>query len=86
MQGSNGDTDIENKFMDSGGGVKESVEGMERVTWKLILPYVKHIAKGNLLCDSGNRNQGSVTSWRDGMGRELGVRFKREGTLMANSC
>ena len=26
---------------------------METVTWKLILPHVKEIANGNLLCDSG---------------------------------
>ena len=33
----------------------------------------------NLLYDSGNSNQGSVTISRGGMGRELGGRFKREG-------
>ena len=44
------------------------------------LPYVKQIADGNLLCDSGNSNQGSVTTWRGGMGREVGGRFKWEGT------
>ena len=27
---------------------------MERVTWKLPLPYVKYIANRNLLWDSGN--------------------------------
>ena len=26
------------------------------------LPYVKFIANGNLLCDSGNSNWGSVTT------------------------
>ena len=29
---------------------------MERVTWKLILSYVKWIANGNLLYGSGNSN------------------------------
>ena len=29
---------------------------MARVTWKLTLPYVKQIANGNLLYDSGNTN------------------------------
>ena len=29
---------------------------MERVTWKLTLPYVKEIANWNLLCGSGNLN------------------------------
>ena len=31
--------------------------GMERVTWKLLLPYVKYIAIGNLLYVSGNSNR-----------------------------
>ena len=39
-QGSNGETDIENTFMDMGGG-EERVRCMERVTWKLTLPYAK---------------------------------------------
>ena len=30
---------------------------MERVTWKLTLPYVKQIANGNLPYDSGNSNR-----------------------------
>ena len=49
--------------MDTGGeGRKEKVGCMERVTWKHILPYVKQIANGNLLYDSGNSNWGSVTT------------------------
>ena len=48
LQGSNGETDIENRLMDMGRG-EERVRCMERVTWKLILPYVKQMAKGNLL-------------------------------------
>ena len=47
------------------------------------LPYVKWIASGNLLCDSGNSNQGSVTTQRGGMevqkGGDIGIR-------MADSC
>ena len=35
-----GETDIENRLMDVGRG-KERVRCMERVTWKLTLPYVK---------------------------------------------
>ena len=38
----------ENRLMDMGKG-KERVRCMERVTWKLTLPYVKQIANGNLL-------------------------------------
>ena len=40
LQGSNGETDIENRLMDMGRG-EERVRGMERVTWKLTLPSVK---------------------------------------------
>ena len=40
FRGSNGETDIENRLMDMGTG-KERVRCMERVTWKLTLPYVK---------------------------------------------
>ena len=55
---------------------EERVRCMERVTGKLLLPYVKQIANGNLLYDSGNSNRGSVTTEKDGIGR----RFGREGT------
>ena len=40
----------------------ERVGCMERVTWKLTLPYVKQIASENLQYDSGNSNQGPVTT------------------------
>ena len=39
--------------MDMGRG-QERVRCTERVTWKLTLPYIKQIANGNLLYDSGN--------------------------------
>ena len=37
------ETDIENRLMDTGMGERrqERVGCMEKVTWKLILPYVK---------------------------------------------
>ena len=40
FQGNSGETDIENRLMDMGRG-EERVSCMERVTWKLTLPYVK---------------------------------------------
>jgi len=40
LQGSSGETDIENKLMDVGRG-EERVRCVERVTWKLRIPYVK---------------------------------------------
>ena len=42
------------KYMGRG---EERVICMERVTWKLTLPYVNQIAKGNLLYVSGNSNR-----------------------------
>ena len=44
------------------------------------LPYVKQTADGNLLCDSGNSNQGSVIAQKGGTARKVGGRFQREGT------
>ena len=40
LQGSSGETDIENRLIDMGRR-EERVRCMERVTWKLTLPYVK---------------------------------------------
>ena len=60
-QGSNGETDIENRLMDIRRG-EERVRCMERVTWKLTLPYVKQIANGNFLYGSGNSNRVSVST------------------------
>ena len=40
LQGSSGETDIENRLMDMGRG-EERERHMERVTWKLTLLYVK---------------------------------------------
>ena len=48
--------------MDMGRG-EGRVRCMERVTWKLTLPYVKGRANGNLLCGSGNSNRGSVNKF-----------------------
>ena len=40
LQGSNGETDIENKLMNMGRG-EGRLRCMERVTWNLTLPYIK---------------------------------------------
>ena len=52
--------DIENRLMDMGRG-EERVRCMESVTQKLTLPYVKYIAKLNLLYGSEISNRGSVS-------------------------
>ena len=51
---------IESRLMDMR-KVEERVRYMERVTWKLTLPYVIKISNGNLLYGSGNSNRGSVS-------------------------
>ena len=61
MQGSNGETNIENRLTDKGRG-EERVRCMERVTWKLRLLYVKEIANRNLLYVSANSNRGSTST------------------------
>ena len=48
------------RLMDMGRG-EEKVRCVERVTWKLTLPYVREIANGNLLYASENSNGGSVS-------------------------
>ena len=64
--------------MDMGRG-EERVRCMERVTWKLT---ICKIANRNLLYGSENANRGSESTQRDGMGREMGGRFKRKGVYV----
>ena len=54
--------------MDMGRG-EERVRCMERVTWKLTLPYAKWISNGNLLYDS-ELKQGLCNNLEGGVGRE----------------
>ena len=73
--------------MDMGRG-EERVRCMERVTWKLTLPYVKLIANKNLLYGSGNLNRVSINldGW-DGEGDER--ELQKGGDIcipMADSC
>ena len=71
----------EGQGFSGGPGVKNLP--VQRATGKLTLPYVKQIASGNLLYDSGNSNWVSVTTYRGGMGWEVGGRFKRDGTYVS---
>ena len=57
---------------------EKRVRCMERVTWKLTLPYVKQIANEYFLYGSRNLNRGSVSIYRAKMGREMGGRLNRE--------
>ena len=69
---------MENRVMDMG-RAEERVRCMERVTWKLTLPYVKEAANRNLLYGSGNSNRSSVSTSRGGMGWEMAGKFEMEG-------
>ena len=41
LQGISGETDIENRLTDTEEGRRERERCVERVTWKLTIPYVK---------------------------------------------
>ena len=60
----------------------ERVRCMERVTWKLTIPYGKEMANRNLRYDSGNSNMGCVTIYKGETGKEMEGRLRREGTWM----
>ena len=74
LQGSDEQTDIENRLKDTGRG-EERVRCMERVTWKLILPYVKQIANREFAVWLGKLKQGlciNLEGWDgEGDGREV---------------
>ena len=81
--GQQGDEDIENRLMTMGGGEEgEGEMNGESSKEAYTLPYVKQIANGNLLYESGNSNQGSITIQMGEKGQEVGGRFKREGTYV----
>ena len=63
-------------------GVEEGGTNGETSMETYTLPYVKQIASGNLMYDSGNSNWGSVTTQRGGNGQEVGERFKMEGAYV----
>ena len=90
MQGSNGNTDIMNRLVDTVGEGDHGTNGeigIETYT----LPYVKQITSGNLLYDTGSSKPvlcGNVEVWNGvGSGREV-----QEGgnicipILMTDSC
>ena len=63
MQGSNGDADMEDRLTDMAQEEKgESGMNGESCMEAYTPPYVKQIASGNLLYDSGNSNGGSITT------------------------
>ena len=89
MQGSKGDTDIKNRLLDT---VGEGEGGMiqENSIETYTLPYVKYVASGSLMYDSGNPKPVLCDNLKGGRGREAGEGYKRERIYvcipMANSC
>ena len=78
----------ENRLMDMESG-EQRVRCMERVTWKLILPYVKQVANRNLLYGSGNSNRGSVINLEGWDGKGDGREVPKGGDIcipMADTC
>ena len=74
MQGSDGDTDIENRWTRGRAGEEEDGTNGESCMETCTLLYVKQVASGNLLYDSGSMGLGHMRAvgWRG--------RFRREGT------
>ena len=71
MQDSKRDTDVKNRLLDSMG---ECGSGMisENSIETCILPYVKQMTCASSMHEAGHSNWCSVTTQRDGMGREVG--------------
>ena len=67
----------ENRLTDMERG-EEQVRRMERVTWKLTLPYVKYIANREFPVWLRKLKQGLCINL-EGWDGEMGGRFKREG-------
>ena len=64
--------------MDMGRG-KVRVRCMERVTWKLIMLYVK---QPNFCCMAQETQTGALYQSKGGIGEEMRESFKREGIYM----
>ena len=59
LQGSNGETDIENTLMDTGRGKRETFGKSNMETY---ITVCKIHSQWNLQCVSGNSNRGSVST------------------------
>ena len=88
LAGHHGETDIENRLVDMGRGEKK-VRCMERITWKLTLPYVKWIANRNLLLCLRKLKQEFCTNLEGWEGEGDGRKVQKGGEIcipMADSC
>ena len=82
FSGQQGETDIENQPMDTGGGEEGEDEMFGESNMETYNTICKTDSHGLLLYDSGNSNRGSVTISKGGTQREMGGSFGREGTWM----
>ena len=80
MQGSNRDTDIENRLTDTG---KEEGEGgvCGESNMETYITICKIDNQWEFVYNSQNSNQGPVTTQRGGIGRKVGGRLKRKGHM-----
>ena len=81
MHSSNGDTDIENRLVDMAWGGREEGEG-EMYGQSNMVTYIticKIDSQWEFAVCLRELKRGSVSTWRGGMGREMGGRFQREG-------
>ena len=84
MQGSNGETDRKDKLMDMQ-GCREEEEGemYGESNMETYITICKIDSQWEFaVCFRKPQNRGSVSTWRGGMGREMGGRFRREGTYV----
>ena len=77
LQSSNGETDTENRLMDTGRR-EERVRWMDRVTWKLNMWN----SQWEFPVCLRELKQGLCIKLGGGMGKEIGGSFKREGTYV----
>ena len=85
MQGSKGDTDVKNRFLDTVG------EGEGGIIWEnsieiYTLPHVKSIVNGSMLFDTGNPNPVLWNNPEGRIGKEGGRGVQDEGDMCIPPC
>ena len=80
MQGSSGDADIENRFVDTVG--RRGWDELKAGHGNICMTISKTDSQRDLLCAPGSSTQCSVTTKSGGMGWEMGGRFRREATYV----
>ena len=76
MQGSSEETDIKNRLRDMGREEERVRYGQSNMETYIIICKID--SQWEFVYGSGISNRGSVSTWRGGMGKQMGGRFKRE--------